>query len=64
MGEILVGAIVVPLVLILLFNAFGGPAASSIGRARHHTTRRSDGSYYDPDTRKVVQGLSSPTGRG
>ena len=65
MGEILIGFFVVPLVLVLLYNALGGSDASSgsIGRTRRHTTQRPDGSYYDPDTRKVVHGLSSPTGR-
>jgi hypothetical protein len=66
MGEILFGAIGVPLILILLYNALGGSGTSPgrIKRTRHHTKWRPDGSYYDPDTRKVVRNLSSPTGRG
>ena len=65
MGEFLFGLIVVPIILILLYNELGGSDASSgsVGRTRRHTVRRPDGSYYDPNTRKVVQGLSSPTGR-
>jgi hypothetical protein len=39
MGELLLGFFVVPLILVLLFNAFTGSGASSgtRGPSRHHT---------------------------